>query len=466
MIRRPRLPAGAGRRARSSSGCRYLVNQTPGSGMSCDGSKMPRGGSLLLAEIDGVRNRICCGAQNDQSMRTETRLRAAAAVALGLLLFLLPRSAAAYPWMIRHGYAECRTCHTDPSGGGLLSRYGRVEAARVLSAPLALGRDEAEPGALKDFAFGVVPLPEAVDAQGWLRSAYVVNVAGGEVVDHRYALMRADVGTHLRAGVVRASGTIGGATADARGLTQDAWITTSETGANLVSREHWVGVDLADRAVLLRAGRIAMPFGLRNVEHVSWVRRETRTDTNQHQQHGVALAYGGGPIRAEGMVVLGNFQLGPDAYRERGYSAYGEYLLGTTTSLGVSSAVLRADADAVTRQPVLRQAHGAFARISPVTPLVLLAEGDAIVRSVKGDDATVDFAGLLQADLEVTRGLHVVGTGEMLTASRSSTVLGGAWLSAWYFLFAHMDLRLDLIHRGTELGPATTTALLQFHGWL
>ena len=35
-----------------------------------------------------------------------------------LLLLLLglfaPAGAEAYPWMIRHGYTNCASCHTDP----------------------------------------------------------------------------------------------------------------------------------------------------------------------------------------------------------------------------------------------------------------------------------------------------------------------------------------------------------------
>lgn len=393
-------------------------------------------------------------------------LRWIAAAALAFVLLLLPRAALAYPWMIRHEYTGCTLCHTDPSGGGLLTAYGRAQAATLLSSGLGLGAADDEPGKVKDFAFGVVPLPETVDAQGWVRSAYLVNMVDGKVVDDRLLLMRADVGTHVRLGPVRASGSIGAATARSRGLSQDAWISHSPTGANVLSREHWVGVDLADEAVLVRAGRIAMPFGLRNIEHPTWVRSATRSDTNQHQQHGVAASYNGGKLRAEGMLVAGNFQLNPDAYRERGYAAYGEYALGSAAAVGVSSAVLHADADLLTRRPLYRQAHGVFARFAPIKPLVLLAETDAVVRSVKLDNPSLDLAALVQADYEAVRGVHVVATGEVLTASREGTAAGGGWLSAWVFLFAHMDARVDLVQRGSGNAPATTSLIFQLHGWL
>jgi hypothetical protein len=126
---------------------------------------------------------------------------------------------------------------------------------------------------------------------------------------------------------------------------------------------------LADEAILVRAGRINLPFGLRNIEHTSWVRSETRTDFNQGQQHGVAVAYTGGQVRAELMGIAGNFQINPDAYRERGYAALGEFAITNRYAVGVSSLVTHAAADIVTHKAMTRQAHGsrAFTGSSPAS---------------------------------------------------------------------------------------------------
>jgi hypothetical protein len=50
-----------------------------------------------------------------------------------LLVFAAPRQAHAYTWMIKHGYSTCGACHTDPSGGELLTFYGRVLSGEALS---------------------------------------------------------------------------------------------------------------------------------------------------------------------------------------------------------------------------------------------------------------------------------------------------------------------------------------------
>src|SRR5262249_27742255 len=52
--------------------------------------------------------------------------------AVFLLIVVMPRTAEAYPWMIRHDHFACRTCHADPSGGELLNLYGRMQGYDLL----------------------------------------------------------------------------------------------------------------------------------------------------------------------------------------------------------------------------------------------------------------------------------------------------------------------------------------------
>lgn len=50
-----------------------------------------------------------------------------------LLVVLVPSFLWAFPDMIRHGYVNCTTCHISPSGGGILTPYGREMSKEVLS---------------------------------------------------------------------------------------------------------------------------------------------------------------------------------------------------------------------------------------------------------------------------------------------------------------------------------------------
>lgn len=58
--------------------------------------------------------------------------RLGAALAVLLSVFVWSETAHAYAWMIRHGYGGCVTCHADPSGGELLTAYGRIQGDLLL----------------------------------------------------------------------------------------------------------------------------------------------------------------------------------------------------------------------------------------------------------------------------------------------------------------------------------------------
>ncbi len=386
------------------------------------------------------------------------------AVTIALVVFCIPRKSHAYAWMIRHGYAACATCHTDPSGGGLLTRYGRAQSVLLLSS--RYGPQDRELGSYQNFLFGAVPLPEVLDLQGWLREGYIASASGSKVVDKRFLFMRGDLGAHIRLGAFRASGVLGVATKDSRAFTQEAAITNNAGQANLLSREHWVGYSVLEDMLLIRAGRMNLPYGLRNVEHTSWVRSETQTDTNQQQQHGVAVAYTGERLRGEVMGILGNFQVHPDSYRERGYSGYFEYALAPQYTLGVSSLITHSEADVAARKAKYRQAHGVFARFLPMKAVVLMVESDLIVSSLRDENPRIGSATLVQADYELMPGLHAVTTGEILYPGKSDPATPGIWLSMLWFAAAHVDLRFDLIHRIIQGGPSTTSMLFQVQAYL
>ena len=56
-----------------------------------------------------------------------------AIVALPLFALFTPKQAHAYAWMIKRGYPSCPACHADPSGGELLTGYGRMISELTLS---------------------------------------------------------------------------------------------------------------------------------------------------------------------------------------------------------------------------------------------------------------------------------------------------------------------------------------------
>ncbi|MFO7178639.1 MAG: hypothetical protein DIU78_008085 [Pseudomonadota bacterium] len=83
-----------------------------------------------------------CRAMNRPLAACALRFSFACALAF-VVLFVAPR-AEAYTWMIKHGYSNCGACHSDPSGGELLTVYGRAMSEAFLSSKWGGGEHSEE----------------------------------------------------------------------------------------------------------------------------------------------------------------------------------------------------------------------------------------------------------------------------------------------------------------------------------
>lgn len=371
--------------------------------------------------------------------------------------------AAAYTWMIRHGYAKCGTCHTDPSGGETLSHMGRVTSETLLSQ--AWGDQPSVPTDSSKLLFGISE-PDVLRIGGSVRGMGIYDVDSAKAFAFP---MQADVYGTLRVGGVVVSGSVGMSRASGRLEHTDKAVLVGNLQDDrlvAVSRNHWIGYQF-DSPLLVRAGRIGLPFGLRVPEHTQWVRDATLTDRESDQQHGVALAYWGGSFHGELMAVAGNFQLREADTRELGYAGFLEYLFDSRMALGVSSQYLFSKVGLYSHLPDAgRQAHGLTCRYSPFHMLVVMAEADVLMQS----ERELGYVGLLVADIEPFQGLHVVLTGEALNRgarkNATETPVGstlipedtsssdgngtprfGGWGSLQWFPYPHFDMRVDAVAR-------------------
>jgi len=394
-------------------------------------------------------------------LRTPSSLRKTlyAFAALSALV-LLSFDARAYPWMIRHKYVQCVACHHDPSGAGPTTQYGRDVADDALYT--GGGSDATE--VTSDFLFGVVKTPGWLDLGGDVRLMALSSKTRGVPSTQRLIWMQLDGDATLSFGEFVASGTLGYAPEGALGAAL-----TRSTDNNLVSRQHWLGYRLPDTANLFfRAGRMNLPFGIRNIEHTLWARKLTRTNINDEQQYGASVYFGTDLFRGELMGIAGNLQLRPDDYRERGYSAYLEASPLSGLALGVSSLVTHRDRDTATLEETWRQVHGGFARwATPYEPLVLLTEWDYFFESSRENFHKRGLVSYLQADWEPVRGSHFLATAEAhKIGSRERHWSYGGWLSYAWFPVPHADIRLDGIYQslGSSAGRSGVyTVLLQGH---
>jgi hypothetical protein len=373
--------------------------------------------------------------------------------------------AKAYTWMVRHGYASCAPCHHDPAGGGILTAYGRAVGSLVLNTRWEAEPDEQDPTG--NFLMGAMPLPPELMLGGDVRMLWLAQKLEEADVRHYTFLMQADAEAAFRVHGVLGSGSLGYAENGAF----NAAITDAPE-KNLVSRVHWLGYEFEQESGLtVRAGRMNLPFGIRNVEHTLWARATTETSVNADQQHGIAVAWAPSPFRGELMAILGNFQTGPDEYRERGYSGFLEWGPLKSLGVGVSSLVTHRDTDPVFLTQTWRQSHGLFARwATPYQPLVLLAEADYVQRSPKDHLTSKGTVGYVQADYEPLQGVHFVVTGEAQHYGVHGTPWSwGAWVSEIWFMAPHLDFRIDNIYQSVgdvEGRTGTLTLLAQAHLYL
>lgn len=380
-------------------------------------------------------------------------------------------AANAFPTMVRHGYASCQACHVDPSGGGQLSLYGRAQADLLVGWHFdPKSTEEGELSPTTGFLFGLLDMPEFLNVSGNLRGGALYNTTTqGGGAGLRPLLMAADVYATVNVDWFVAHAAVGyGARA-----VGPAVVISDKSGPDnaLIAREFWAGARFVDDQLTVRAGRIPTPFGLRNNEHTSLVRSLTRTDTNVQQQTGIAAAWNGEAWRGELMVMLGNYQIRPDAFRERGAVGFFELALAPEFTIGASSLVSWAAADLDAGVPLLRQAHGAFVRYAPLPWLALLGEADAIINY--SDENTWGAGGVvwLQADVEAIQGIHIIPALEAGQIDSTRAVPDvGAWLSLSWFALPHTELRLDTIYR--QISPkgaeslGVVTALAQVHLFL
>jgi hypothetical protein len=386
-------------------------------------------------------------------------LLAVAFTAAFALVSVWTRNANAYPWMIRHGYAACQTCHYDPSGGGILTHYGRAIETLVLPT----GPDDQSEEDKAGFLFNAVKLPPWLALDGDARALWLRTKVPGAKLTDELILMQADAQAAVQVGRFVAAGSLGYASRGALGAAL-----TRGPEHNLVSRQHWLGYSFDDDRLLLRFGRMNLPFGIRTLEHNLWVRSRTRTTINDDQQYGLSAFYSTHAWRAELMAIIGNFQLRPDDYRERGYSGYAEWLATPRLGLGVSSLVTHRDRDTVALKETWRHSHGVFARwATDWDPLVIQTEWDYLLVSSKDELHRKGVVGFTQADLEPVKGVHLLATAELSNLGTRKRYLGyGAWLSFWWFFMPHADVRLDAIYQSQGAAGGRfdiLTLLLQGH---
>jgi len=305
-----------------------------------------------------------------------SRTALCAACAVLLALTLAPSTAWAEPMFLARQYTRCTACHYSPSGGGLLTPYGRQLSHRELSTTGASGTAPA-PGADEDprgeqaFLFGALG-----DALGPVRpglelrpSHLRVGFPGGHF--DRNFVMNIDA-----IGAVQKSGWTAYATAGREPPESAVRNGRTQPDAAFISYEHWLGYQ-AHGGFGIRLGRFMPAYGVRFSDHTAYTRTNLDFDRND-QVYGVELSATRGASLLQVTLSPGKAEAIVHDTARRGFSMAGRWQRDLTPRAAiVGSAIYR---DATDLEPKSGAAGGALG-FAPTPRISVWTEVDASLQA-------------------------------------------------------------------------------------
>ncbi len=365
---------------------------------------------------------------------------------VSFLLFLgLATRAHAYPqFQFSSDTAACNLCHYAPAGGGMLTEWGRDEAADTLSR-----------GGNGQALHGLVELPDWLDMGGDLRLASALK-DNGDIQGTRFLgfPMQADLRLRVQKDALFVQA-VAGLRGKARHSSVPAGSLREEAGALslLVSREHYIGYRADGSKNTYRAGRFYAPYGLRLPDHTSYTRRylgfnimqENNAENETHLS-----AHISDPI------------LGPDT-SELGITAMHERR-GESSATGASLRATRSDS----HMRVLAGTH--YKKWLSGPKLMLMAELDGAFQRLNNPDKTNLFqlAGYVGPVWFPTKGVSTSVAYEIYDEDVRVKHVERQALSTWVSFLPRAHYEVFALGRAEKIGARNEvyTAMLQLHYYL
>ena len=364
-----------------------------------------------------------------------------AGIALAALLLAVAGRAGAEPIFLARQYARCATCHFSPTGGGLLTPYGRSLSREELSTSGA-GGGGAGAGREHEFLFGALGgAPGDVSLGVDLRPAHL-DVERAGVAETRDFLMNAELVAALRRG---------------------SWTAYAQVGRQprraderIASFEHWLSYQA--RTFGARAGRFLPAYGVKLADHTSFS-RDTLALDNDDQVYALELSY-------TGDRQLVQVAAGARADEDHVFTASGRWQLdlGTRTVL-VASGLFRDGSD---RGPK-NGAAGLALGLSPARRVAVWTQADARFRSEpERGSGTRAYTVLGDVAVEVHRGIWVRASPQLRTAFGDSSAGIVRYMVGLNLLpRTHWNVIVNWYHdRDRESDGKVKTLLAQLHLYL
>ena len=370
---------------------------------------------------------------------------------------VLASTAWAEPTFLAKQYTRCTACHYSPTGGGLLTPYGRLLSHRELSttggasaAPASGAEDD--PGGEQAFMYGLLrnalgPVHLGLE----MRPSHLrIGFPGGR--QDMNLLMNLDLVGALQSNGWTAYGTVGreppnSAVRNGRTLPNSAF----------TSYEHWISYQTG-QGVQIRAGRFLAAYGVRFADHTATTRADLDLDRND-QVYGLEVSDTRGPSLLQVMVSPGKAEAILHDSSHRGFSTAGrwQFDLATRATI-VGSAFYRHSTDVDPQSGTVGAALG----FAPTSRVSIWTEADANLqtKAVGGHSWVV----VNETSVEVYRGIWLKFSPQLSTSGGRPGVsdLRRLAFAADLLPRTHWNLNVSYYH-DHAFHASASTLLTQLH---
>lgn len=334
--------------------------------------------------------------------------------------------AVAFPNFVRHGYFGCVACHVSPTGGGILSEYGRELSRELLSTWGSEGKES-------QAAYGLVEMPEWLSIGGDFR---VLQVTQENPLINRglFFNMQADVEAAVFYKNITFLGTIG------------RKVVSTQNSDGLFSRSHWLMYRVNQNWVT-RIGKFYPEYGIRVPNHRRFTRQFFGFD-QRDETYNFEASWANEKINIFGTVIMGRPDTDePAEEKNKGFAFSASYFLKEKYRLGAS--LKHGELNGTTNDQV-----SFFGILGFTHKFFILQEFDFKITNPASSNIDINsWANYLRINYEFYKGMNVYFVNELYRPDDSNrdTEFVGIGAGLQWFPRPHWELNAEYQKRRTPL---------------
>ena len=379
-----------------------------------------------------------------------------------IAILFVASTASAEPMFLAKQYTRCTACHYSPTGGGLLTPYGRLLSHRELSttgasaAAPAPGTED-DPHGEQAFLYGALgdalgPLHLGLE----MRPSHLrIGFPGGH--QDMNLLMNLDL-----IGAVQKNGWTAYATAGREPPNSAVREGRTQPDAAFISYEHWIAY-ARDDGFGVRVGRFMPAYGVRFSDHTAYSRIYLDFDRND-QVYGLEVSDTMGPSLLQVTISPGKAEAILHDSARRGFSMAGRWQLDVTPRTAfVGSAIYRQSTDL---DPKSGAVGGAFG-FAPTPRVSVWTEVDANLQDEERGGRS--WIAVNETSVEAYRGLWLKFSPQLRTSGGAPgfSELRRLMFEADFLPRTHWNVDVSYYRdRNRRFSVTTTTLLAQLHLYL